>query len=116
MCNSMDLNTEPKFRTETSYMFDKQLKILLKQQSISVIKLSKATGINAKTLYNYLDGRTPRDLKHVRTLCIYFGVTSDFILFGVLDTNKNTDKKEFKDYSDEINAGVFEVILRKQRG
>ena len=106
-----ELNQDKSLVTETYYMLAKQLKILLKRDSITVINLAKATGLNTKTLYNYLDGRSPRNLDHIRILCAHFKVSSDELLFGI----KSTVEKEFKDYEEEINAGKFEVILRRLR-
>lgn len=112
----MELNQERRLQTEVIYMFDKQLKILIKQQSISVIRLSKATGINAKTLYNYLDGRNPRDLKHVKTLCNYFEVTSDFLLFGS-DTINSLKSKSSTSLEELVQFGRYDVYLKKvERG
>lgn len=105
----MEFNKALSRASETTYMLNKQLKILLKQHSISVTKLSKDTSINAKTLYNYLDGRTPRNLKHVRQLCEYFKVSADFLLFGI----EETASLKTTNVDDLVQLGRFDVYLKR---
>ncbi len=87
----------------------KQLKNLLHREDATVAQLARATKISAKTIYQWLQGQNPRDLKQVRKVADYFSVSIDFLAFGIEPKTKNS----FTDYSEEINAGQFEVILRK---
>lgn len=89
----------------------KQLKDLLRRNDMTVAQLSRATNISAKTIYQWLNGQKPRDISQVKRLADHFGVSVDFIAFGV----QHKSKKEFSDFLEEINAGQFEVILRKVR-
>lgn len=94
-----------------SMILDKQLRALLQKNDITVAQLARATKISAKTLYQWLNGQNPRDLKQVRKVSDYFKVSIDFLAFGVEPTNK----KDITDFKDEINAGVFEVVLRRTK-
>jgi transcriptional regulator with XRE-family HTH domain len=86
-------------------MISKQLKYLLSVHSISVVKLSKETGLNAKTIYNYLDGRSPRNFSHIKMLCDYFKVSSDYLLFGQNSLHIQKEKIGFP-------LGNFKVFLQ----
>lgn len=89
----------------------KQLKQLLKNKDLTAAKLSRATGINQKTLSEWLSGRTPRDLDQIKILSEYLEVEIGYLLFG--EVNKLKNKDLFTENINEINAGVFEVVLRK---
>ena len=107
----MEFDNNEAENIQNKLMFSKQLKLLIKQNDTSVVKVAKATKLNVKTLYNYLDGRSPRDLKHVKILCEHFKVSADFLLFG-LNTGRSPSAEPLK--SDElINFGNFDVFLRK---
>ena len=90
----------------------KQLKSLITKNDTTVAQLARATKISSKTIYQWLHGQKPRDLNQVRRVADHFSVTIDYLAFGIVN---NKTKSEFSDYADEINAGVFEVILRKKR-
>lgn len=87
----------------------KQLKDLLKQKDVTVAQLARATQLSSKTVYQWLNGQKPRDLNQVKKVADYFEVTIDFLAFGAVQVKKTT----FEDLKDEINAGYFEVVLRK---
>jgi transcriptional regulator with XRE-family HTH domain len=84
------------------------LKSLTNERDITVSQLSKHTGIPVQTLHNWMSGMEPRSLSQVKKVADYFKVSVDFICFG---TSKESGK--FHDFEHEINAGIFEVILRK---
>lgn len=94
-----------------SMILDKQLKALLQKHDVTVAQLARATKISAKTIYQWLNGQNPRDLKQVRKVADHFNVSIDFLAFGIDLKNKT----EITDYREEINAGVFEVVLRRQK-
>ena len=83
----------------------KQLKSLLKEREISVGVLAKKTGISSKTLYHYLEGRTPRNMEHVKAICTHFGVSADYLLFGYELTSRER--------SDIFLFGRYEVFMRR---
>ena len=88
----------------------KNLKILLKDHDLSVPKLSSMVGISNQTISNWLGGQKPRNLEQVKAVSDFFDITLDELCFGEdLDTAKNTIDK----HCEEINAGVFEVVLRR---
>lgn len=87
-----------------------QLKGLIKSKGITVAVLAKQTGVPAKTLYSWLSSQSPRNLNQLKGVADYFGVTLEFLIFNE-QPKKNLNR--FEDYTEEINAGAFEVILRK---
>lgn len=87
------------------------LKRLLKEEDMTVAQLSRATKIPPQTLNNWLSGQEPRKLSQVKIIADYFEVTLDQLLYGV---DPMVQKKNvISDFSDEINAGIFEVVLRR---
>jgi hypothetical protein len=93
--------------TESSMELKVILKKLIKREGISVVHLSKSTKVPLPTLHGWLQGTAPKNLKQVKAVADYFGVDLDYLCFGVR-TAPNLD-----DFQDEINAGIFEVVLRR---
>lgn len=87
----------------------KILKSLLEEQKISISKLSKETKVPVQTLHNWLSGMEPRSLRQVKLVAEHFDESIDFLCFGV----KKTSEPKLEQYTEEINAGKFEVVLRR---
>lgn len=100
--------------TEELAMTSIQLKHILRKflnlKGITPAALARATKIPPQTLNNWLSGQEPRNLKHLKTVADYFNTTVDHLVYGKTDTK---DQKNIEDYSEEINAGIFEVVLRR---
>ncbi len=86
----------------------RMLKQLIYQNDISIAHLARATRIPRQTIDNWMTGQEPRSLKQVKKVADYFKVPMDYLCFG--ETPKD---KSIREYEDQINAGVFEVVLRR---
>lgn len=86
------------------------LKAILKERGMSVAHLSKQSGVAVQTLHNWLSGLEPRNLGQVKQIADYLEVSIDDLCFGLRGKSKRSPLDEFKN---EINCGVFEVVLRK---
>ena len=84
------------------------LKNLIKTHGIAVTALARSTGVPTQTIHNWLSGAKPRDVDQLKLVADHFGVSLDYLLYET-----KSEKKNFSDFSDDINAGIFEVILRK---
>ena len=88
-----------------------QLNALIKQRGVTITTLAKTTKIPAQTIHNWLAGSKPRDLDQVKRVADYFQVSLDFLVYGIqIEQNASS---EIERHKDEINAGIFEVILRR---
>lgn len=86
------------------------LKRLLHENDMTVAKLSRDTKIPRQTIDNWLNGQEPRSFGHVKKVARYFEVTMDELCF-----DEKSPEPQIKDFNEEINAGVFEVVLRRVR-
>ena len=86
-----------------------QLRILINENGTTLSNVSKQTKVPTQTLHNLLSGTEPRSLKLVKKVVDYFEVSLNFICFGI----KPEESSKIEDFGDEINAGVFEVVLRR---
>ena len=84
------------------------LKKLIIEKGITITALSKKTKIPLQTLHGWLHGSEPKNLRQVKKVADFFGVDLDYFCFGI-----EPKKINITDYKDEINAGVFEVVLRR---
>lgn len=89
--------------------FKENLKRLVKKEGITMAQLSRATKIAPQTLNNWVAGQEPRSLEKLKRVSDYFGITLDELCFD----QKRKLPQEIQDYDEEINAGVFEVVLRR---
>jgi transcriptional regulator with XRE-family HTH domain len=85
-----------------------QLTNLLEQRHISASELSKEIDIPKSTISDWLSGTSPKNISQVKRVADYFDVSLDYLCFG-----EKKNKTEISEYKDEINAGIFEVVLRR---
>lgn len=92
----------------------KNLKTLLEKRGMTASQLSRATKVPNSTIQNWLTGLEPRNLIQLKKVAEYFDVSVDLLLYGNKKT-KDRDQSTISEYADEINAGTFEVVLRRVR-
>lgn len=85
------------------------LKKLIQERGITISHVAKSTGVPQQTIHNWLSGTEPRSLTQVKKVADYFDVSLDYICFGIVPQRA----KALEDYGEEINAGIFEVVLRR---
>lgn len=84
------------------------LKQLLQDSGITITHLAKNSGIPLQTIHGWLSGSSPKNIDQVKVIADHFNVTLDYLCFGI----QSNLKSNLSDYSDEIHAGVYEVVLR----
>ena len=87
----------------------KKLKRLLADYDINISQLARATKVPRQTIDNWVNGQEPRSLTQLKAVSEYFELTIDELCFN---TKKNT-VNTIEQFEDEINAGLFEVVLRR---
>ncbi len=85
------------------------LKSLVKDRGITIAHLSRATKIPLQTVHGWLHGSEPKSVRQLKVVANYLEVDLDYLCFGV----EPKSSKTLEDHRDEINAGVFEVVLRR---
>ena len=86
------------------------LKKLVRDNDMTMAQLSRATKVPSQTLNNWMSGLDPRNINQVKKIAGYFGITIDELVYGV-----TIEKTKLLEYEDEINAGFFEVVLRRKK-
>ena len=86
------------------------LKKLLHEHDLTAAQLARATKTPPQTINNWLSGQEPRSLKQIKAIADYFGISVDYLIYGQEEKNS---KISIDKYEDEINAGIFEVVLRR---
>lgn len=89
------------------------LQLLIERESLTINRLSKLTKVPTSTLHGWLNGVSPKSLKQVRAVAEFFLVSIEQLCFEqIADACEKSSQNIVEKYGDEINAGVFEVILR----
>lgn len=88
------------------------LKRLLKDNDLTVAQLSRATKVPVQTIHNWIHGQDPRSFLQIKKIADFFKLTVDELVYGI-QLKKTTCKEPMNEFSEEINAGVFEVVLRR---
>lgn len=98
----------------TSAQFVMELKIILKklikERGITLAHLSRTAKVPLQTLHGWLQGSEPKSLKQVKAVADCLDVDLDYLCFGI---KPKPAKNQIEQFQDEINAGVFEVVLRR---
>lgn len=84
------------------------LRDLIQKRGITVTSLSRATKVPLQTIHGWLHGSEPKSLRQVKKVADYLKVDLDYLCFGI-----EQEKQTLTEYQDEINAGIFEVVLRR---
>ena len=85
------------------------LKELCENRGVTISMLSRRTGVAQQTLHNWSSNVKPKNITQVKKVAEFFNVSLDYLCFGTEIKVPNT----ITAHSDDINAGVFEVVLRK---
>ena len=96
--------------TELSMELKTILKRLIKERGVSITHVSKVTKVPLQTLHGWLHGSEPKNLRQVKSVADYFEVDLDYLCFGI---KPQGSRSKIEEMSEEINAGVFEVVLRR---
>lgn len=95
------------WRDENRYMqLKEQLNFYLELKDMTATKLAKLSGVSKSTISDWLTGTSPRNIEQVKAVANVLNVTLDELCFG-------KDENKLSDFREEINAGVFEVVLRR---
>lgn len=90
------------------------LKSKISERGIGVPTLAKHTGISRQTIANWMEGQKPQNIEQVKAVADYFGLTVDEICFGPKPQAPLVIESAIEKHMSDINAGIFEVILRRR--
>lgn len=82
------------------------LRQLLKTKGMTVTALSKQAKIPLQTLNNWLSGSKPKDFDQVKAVADVFGVTLDYLVYGI-------EQEKIK-VNDLVAFGSFDVFLKRK--
>ncbi len=88
------------------------LQELLDRHGLSITKLAKETGVPKQTISNWLSGMNPKNMSQIKQVANYFKVSIDYLVFADQKTALPR-QSPMENYAQEINAGIFEVVLRR---
>lgn len=90
------------------------LRKLIVQNGMTVVHLSRSTKIPLQTIHGWLAGSEPKSLKQLKKIADFFEISIDQLCFNSpSNTIKKNQKNRIEEFQDEINAGTFEVVLRR---
>lgn len=95
---------------EMKIVLKEQLKKILNERGIKVVTLARDTKVPVATIHGWAQGKPPRNVNQIKAVCDHLDVSLEWLLYG---ENKKSDLKILNYHQDEINAGVWEVVLRK---
>ena len=83
-------------------LFPERLKSLINEKGLKYRDVEKATGIKYYTINAYANGKVQPDMDSLVALCIFFNVSSDYLV-GISD--KPYPDKVYK-FIDEIESNI----------
>ncbi len=91
--------------------FKENLKLYLARKNVTAAELSRATGISKTTISSWTAGAPPKNLDQVKRVADFFEISVDELVFNSFGKIPQATSV-IEQHREEINAGVFEVILR----
>lgn len=91
-------------------ILSKQLQEHLNKRGITISQLARMSGVPKQTISDWITGRKPQSVTSLKKVADALGTSIDCLCFGKIEKKERAIIDEFKD---EINAGVFEVVLRR---
>jgi transcriptional regulator with XRE-family HTH domain len=88
------------------------LKQLLELKGMTASTLARSSGVPKQTLTDWLAGTSPKNIDALKRVARVLEITIDELCFNDQPKGK---PDIFEQNLDSINAGVFEVVLRKVR-
>jgi transcriptional regulator with XRE-family HTH domain len=104
----MKKNESQKF----SNTFAKNLKEIMRNRNLSLMKVAELAGCPKSTIQNWLKGSSPTDLKTVNLLAKNLGVSFKFLLLGEMESEKPLSLEEV--FTKQLlYEGLCEVTIKK---
>lgn len=111
MATEKQLICSNKKNEHLNVQFKNVLKKLIHERGVTITHVARASKVPLQTLHGWLSGSEPKNLRQVKAIADYFEVDLDYLCFGI---DPKPAKNIFNIYENEINAGVYEVVLRKR--
>ena len=86
------------------------LRKIIREKSLTITGVARATKVPLQTLHGWLNGSEPKSIRQLKVVADYLEVDLDHLCFGPKPLKT---KNELREHQDEINAGIFEVVLRR---
>lgn len=86
------------------------LRKIIREKGLTIVGLARGSKVPAQTLHGWLQGTEPKSIRQLKSVADYLDVDIDYLCFGNKPKSENNKIERFED---EINAGVFEVVLRR---
>lgn len=86
------------------------LRKTIRDRGLTVASLSRASKVPVQTLHGWLQGIEPKSIRQLKSVADYLEVDLDYLCFGI---KPKSEAQKIENFEDEINAGVFEVVLRR---
>lgn len=93
------------------------LKKLLSDSNLTPTQLARETKVPVQSIHNWIHGQKPRSFEQIKKIADYFQISMDELVYGPLKipTKNQKNAEPIQQYNDEINAGIYEVVLRRVR-
>lgn len=85
------------------------LRELIRQKRYSLKALSKATGVPASTLGEWINNRTPKNPIYIQKVASALGVSMHYLLFGEEDSQEPITKL----IAEDVFKGTFEISIKR---
>lgn len=88
----------------------KILRKIIRERGLTIASLSRGSKVPVQTLHGWLQGIEPKSIRQLKIVADYLDVDLNYLCFGI---SSKPDNNKIEKFEEEINAGVFEVVLRR---
>ncbi len=88
------------------------LRKIIREKGLTIASIARRTKVPVQTIHGWLQGSEPKSIRQLKAVADYLEVDLDYLCFGI---RPKSDANRIEMFENEINAGIFEVVLRRVR-
>ena len=82
----------------------------IREKGLTIAGLARGSKVPVQTLHGWLQGVEPKSIRQLKAVADFLEMDLDYLCFGI---RPKSDSNKIEKFETEINAGIFEVVLRR---
>lgn len=87
-----------------------RLRALKNERRVTAKEIARGCGVSPQSVQNWLSGKTPRS-KHLASLSSYFGVSTDYLVHGERDAQREGIEQELAKLLPQLSTSQIYAVL-----
>lgn len=93
------------------HKISKRIIALIEQQNLNRYIIAELIGISTSSFNDILSGKSPWRIPYLSVVALYFGITTDELIFG----DKDFIEKNRKEYIHKMKSEIKEYLVKEKK-